>query len=157
MKSHFLHMLLHAAEWHVFGTQVRGYHVVNVILHALVSWLLVLLLLTSRIPPSAALLGGSFFLLHPANVEAVAWISQLKTTSAMALALGALLAHPRRPALGALLFAQIEIQRQRTRPSRAQSRSTTTGSAKAASGFANSARANIISERFREASARLTE
>jgi len=35
----------------------------------------------------------------------VAWISQLKTTSAMALVLGALLAHPRRPGLGALLFA----------------------------------------------------
>lgn len=100
-----LHMLLHAAEWHVFGTRVRGYHVVNVVLHAVASWLLILLLRTSRIPPVPAALGGLFFLLHPANVEAVAWISQLKTTSAMVLALGALLAHPRRPALGALLFA----------------------------------------------------
>jgi hypothetical protein len=100
-----LHMLLHAAEWHVFGTRVRGYHVVNVVLHAIVSWLLILLLRTSRIPPVPAALAGVFFLLHPANVEAVAWISQLKTTSAMALALGALLAHSRRPALGALLFA----------------------------------------------------
>ena len=100
-----LHMLLHATEWHVFGSRVRGYHVVNVVLHALVSWLLVLLFRTSRIPPAAAALGGAFFLLHPANVEAVAWITQLKTTSAMALALGALLAHRRRPALGALLFA----------------------------------------------------
>jgi hypothetical protein len=100
-----VHMLLHAAEWQVFGTRVRGYHIVNVVLHALVSWLLVLLFRTSRIPPAAAALGGAFFLLHPANVEAVAWISQLKTTSAMALAVGALLAHPRRPGLGALLFA----------------------------------------------------
>jgi len=100
-----LHMLLHAAEWHVFGSQVRGYHVVNVLLHAIVAWLLVLLLRRSRIPAAAAALGGALFLLHPANVEAVAWITQLKTTSAMALALGALLAHPRRPALGVLLFA----------------------------------------------------
>jgi hypothetical protein len=100
-----VHMLLHALEWQVFGPRVRGYHVVNVVLHALVSWLLVLLFRSSRIPPAAAALGGAFFLLHPANVEAVAWISQLKTTSAMALVLGALLAHPRRPGLGALLFA----------------------------------------------------
>jgi len=100
-----LHMLLHAMEWHFFGSRVRGYHVVNVVLHAFVSWLLVLLFRNSRIPPVPAVLGGAFFLLHPANVEAVAWITQLKTTSAMALALGALLAHPRRPALGALLFA----------------------------------------------------
>jgi hypothetical protein len=98
-------MLLHAVEWHFFEDRVRGYHVVNVVLHAIVSWLLALLLLRSRIPPAAAALGGAFFLLHPANVEAVAWITQLKTTAALALALGALLAHPRRPALGFLLFA----------------------------------------------------
>ena len=100
-----VHMLLHALEWQFFGPRVHGYHVVNVVLHAFVSWLLVLLFRTSRIPALAAALGGAFFLLHPANVEAVAWISQLKTTSAMALVLGALLAHPRRPGLGALLFA----------------------------------------------------
>jgi hypothetical protein len=99
-----VHMLLHAVEWQLFGPRVRGYHAVNAVLHALVSWLLVLLLRTSRIPTAAAALGGAFFLLHPANVEAVAWVTQLKTTSAMALALGALLAHPRRPWLGALLF-----------------------------------------------------
>jgi len=100
-----LHMLLHATEWEVFGARVRGYHVVNVLLHAFVSWLLILLFRSSRIPAAAATLAGLLFLLHPANVEAVAWISQLKTTSAMALALGALLVHPRRPGLGALLFA----------------------------------------------------
>jgi hypothetical protein len=38
-------------------------------------------------------------------VEAVAWIFQLKTIAALALATGALLAQPRRPWLGTLLFA----------------------------------------------------
>jgi tetratricopeptide (TPR) repeat protein len=38
-------------------------------------------------------------------VEAVAWISQLKTSGALALSLGALLAHRRRPGVAALLFA----------------------------------------------------
>ncbi len=44
------------------------------------------------------------FLVHPANVEAVAWISQAKTPPRSRSSMGALLAHRRRPALGALLF-----------------------------------------------------
>ena len=100
-----VHLLLHALEWQVFGSDVRGYHVVNILVHALGSALLALLLRRSGVSPVAAVGGAVFFLLHPANVEAVAWISQLKTTSAFALALGALLAHPRRPLLGTLLFS----------------------------------------------------
>jgi len=100
-----VHLLLHALEWQVFGSDVRGYHVVNVLLHAFGSALLGLLLRRSGVSPVASILGAAFFLLHPANVEAVAWISQLKTTSAFALSLGALLAHPRRPLLATLLFA----------------------------------------------------
>ena len=100
-----VHLLLHALEWQLFGSDVRGYHVVNILVHALGSALLGLLLLRSGLAPLAAVGGAAFFLLHPANVEAVAWISQLKTTSAFALVVGALLAHPRRPLLGTLLFA----------------------------------------------------
>ena len=100
-----VHLLLHALEWQLFESDVRGYHVVNVLLHAFGSALLGLLLRRSGLPPLAAMGGAAFFLLHPANVEAVAWISQLKTTSAFALAVGALLAHPRRPILGTVLFA----------------------------------------------------
>jgi hypothetical protein len=99
-----VHILLHAAEWQVFGPNVLGYHVVNVLVHSLGALLLVLLLRRSGVPALAAALGGAFFLVHPANVEAVAWINQLKTSSAMVLCLSALLLHPRRPALGALLF-----------------------------------------------------
>lgn len=99
-----LHLLIHAAEWSVFGEQTRGYHVVNLVVHALASVLLALLLQRTGMPRSAAFGAAAIFLLHPANVEAVAWISQLKTTSAMVLGLLALLAHPRRPALAALAF-----------------------------------------------------
>ena len=59
----------------------RGHHVVNVVLHALASVLLVARLprvRAARAPPRCC--GGAFFLAHPANVEAVAWISQLKST-----------------------------------------------------------------------------
>lgn len=99
-----VHVLLHALEWQLFETDVFGYHVVNVIFHALASLLLVLVFVRSGISPLAAALGGAFFLVHPANVEAVAWINQLKTSSAMAMCLGALLAHPHRPKTAAVLF-----------------------------------------------------
>jgi len=100
-----LHLLVHALEWRAFGPEVFGYHVVDVLLHAGVAALLTLLLEGSGVPRLAALGGGLFFLLHPANVEAVAWISQLKTTLAMLLCLAALLSCRRRPLLAGLLFA----------------------------------------------------
>ena len=99
-----VHVLLHAVEWQLFGNRTFGYHAVNVALHALASLFLVLLLRRSGVSGTASALGGAFFLVHAANVEAVAWINQLKTSSAMVLCLGALLAHPRRAPLGAVLF-----------------------------------------------------
>jgi len=99
-----LHALLHALEVRAFGAWLPGFHAVNVVVHALVSALLVALFVDTGIPRWAALAAGTLFLVHPANVEAVAWISQLKTLSAAALAIGALLARRRR-ALSTLLFA----------------------------------------------------
>jgi tetratricopeptide (TPR) repeat protein len=100
-----LHLFLHAAERQIFADATGSYHLVNAWLHALVSTLLVALLSRSGIPFAAAALAGLFFAVHPANVEAVAWISQQKTTASVALALGALLCFPRRALLAALLFA----------------------------------------------------
>lgn len=100
-----VHLVLHALEYQIFADDVFGYHIVNLLAHALCGVLLVALLLRSGVPPVIALLGGAFFAVHPANVQAVVWISQLKTTAALALGLGALLALPRRPGLATLLFA----------------------------------------------------
>lgn len=100
-----VHVLLHALQWELFGEDVRGHHIVNVILHILVSVLLVALLRREGLLPPLAVFGGAFFLVHPANVEAVAWISQLKTTASLALAIGALLLRPRWPGLAILAFA----------------------------------------------------
>lgn len=99
-----VHALLYMGQWQAFGPDPRGYHVVNVLFHALAATLLVVLFLRTGIPRIAALVGGAVFLLHPANVEAVAWIAQLKSPLALVLSLGALLAHTRRPALAWLLF-----------------------------------------------------
>ncbi|MCL4685937.1 hypothetical protein KJ059_14435 [Myxococcota bacterium] len=99
-----VHVLLHALQWKLFGPDVRGHHVVNVMLHVVVSLLLVVGLRRAGLAAPLAAFGGAFFLVHPANVEAVAWISQLKTTASLALAIGALLLRPRRPGLALLVF-----------------------------------------------------
>jgi tetratricopeptide (TPR) repeat protein len=100
-----LHLLLIALERHIFADAMLGYHLVNVLVHAVVATLLVTCFHRAGVWPRAALLGGIFFLAHPANVEAVAWISQLKTSGSLAFALGALLALPAAPAFATLLFA----------------------------------------------------
>ncbi len=101
-----VHLFVHALEWHFFGEEnLLGWRVVNAVAHGLTSALLVLFLMRGGVPRAAAVLGGAFFLVHPANLEVLAWIFQLKTILSLALALGALLVHPRRPALGAALFA----------------------------------------------------
>lgn len=97
-------LVIHAVAWRAFGTDTAGHHVVNVVLHAVASLLLVPLLARTGLPALAAVFGGVFFLLHPANVEAVAWISQLKSSSSMLLSLAALLAFPKRRALGTTFF-----------------------------------------------------
>ncbi len=100
-----LHLLALALEWSLFGNGVLGYHVVNALLHALTATLLAALLCRRGLPLAVGFGAAGLFLLHPANVETTAWISQLKTLLSLALALGALLCEPRRPALALLLFA----------------------------------------------------
>jgi hypothetical protein len=97
-------MLIHALAWDAFASDTTGHHLVNVVIHALASLLLIPLFLRTGIPRAAAILGATFFLLHPANVEAVAWISQLKSSSALLFSLAALLMFPKRPLLGTALF-----------------------------------------------------
>ncbi len=71
-----------AAQWRAFGGEARAFHMVNVLLHALVATLVAVLCgqLVHRWRPEAeareravaALLGGAFFAVHPVHVEAVA-------------------------------------------------------------------------------------
>ncbi|MCP5055427.1 MAG: hypothetical protein GY937_01750 [bacterium] len=99
-----VHLLLHALGWSLFDAEPTGHHVMNLLAHAAASLLLVLMLWRSGLPEAAALFGGAAFLLHPANVEAVAWVTQLKTTSSMVFALLALLALDRRPGWATVAF-----------------------------------------------------
>ena len=86
--------LLHSAFWFehaVWGDAVAGYHLINVLLHATASFLVVLI--ARRLSLAGAWLAGFLFALHPVCVEAVAWISEQKSTLSGVFYLGAVLAY----------------------------------------------------------------
>jgi hypothetical protein len=99
-----VHLLVHTAQWQLFGERFLGYHAMNLALHAANSLLLAALFLRAGLGRVPALLGAAFFLVHPANVEAVAWISQMKTQVSMVFTLVALALFERRVALGSAAF-----------------------------------------------------
>jgi lipoprotein NlpI len=65
-------------EWHLFGNNTLGYHLVCLTLH-LIGALLVWRLL-GKFGLRWAWMGGLLFAVHPIAVESVAWIAELKNT-----------------------------------------------------------------------------
>jgi len=88
--------LLHSAFWvehKIWGDATPGYHLLNILLHALAAMLVVVILRRLAIP--GAYLAGAVFALHPVQVESVAWISEQKNLLSAVFYLCAMLVYLR--------------------------------------------------------------
>lgn len=75
---HPLTTLSYAVEYHFFGLNPQPYHIANVIIHLLSTWLLYVFIMRLSGQKTTALVTAFIFALHPMHVESVAWISERK-------------------------------------------------------------------------------
>ena len=82
-------------DFQLFGYWASGYHIVNVVIHAMASLMLLGWLRQSTGAVYRPLLVTLIFALHPLRVESVVWISERKDVLSLFFGIGALWAYTR--------------------------------------------------------------
>lgn len=72
-------MLLHSISYFLFKDWAGGHHLLNLVFHLLNGWLLCRLLIKLNLKFETVFITLGLFLIHPLQIETVAWISELKT------------------------------------------------------------------------------
>lgn len=65
----------HIVEYYLFGTKAGAYHLINVIIHTLVTGLVFTVIRKISDRPRLAFIAAALFAVHPVHAESVAWIS----------------------------------------------------------------------------------
>lgn len=73
-----LHLISYMLDYQLWGLDPAGYHLVNILLHALNGIILYRLFLKLELSEIPALFGAALFVLHPGQVESVAWVAERK-------------------------------------------------------------------------------
>jgi protein O-mannosyl-transferase len=88
--------VLHSAFWiehRLWGDAPLGYHLINIVLHGVAAFLVLVCL--RRLAVGGAAFAAFAFALHPVHVESVAWISEQKNTLSAVFALASALCYLR--------------------------------------------------------------
>lgn len=88
-----VHIMSYAVDFSLWGLNPRGYHLFNIVLHGLNACLVYNLLKKLTETKGVAIFAAFLFVVHPLNVENVAWISERKSLLAALFFLLALISY----------------------------------------------------------------